>query len=138
MCGCEWAASAIIAVGAALRIRTYLANRSLWGDEAMLAINIVTRGYGGLIGTLEHNQACPPGFLWVVKTFGLIFGYGEYALRLFPLIAGILALVLVYLVGREIMGRLAALCCLSLAAVCPIDGTTTFCRPSEGVDAGQF
>lgn len=115
----SWDAPAIliILVGAILRLRQYLANRSLWCDEAMLANNVITRGYGELVGALQNNQACPPGFLWVVKTIGLFAGYGEYPLRFFSLVAGVSTLALVYLIGREIMGRLATLCCLALVAV---------------------
>jgi len=38
----------ILLVGFILRMRQYLTGRSLWIDEAMLALNIVNRNFAGL------------------------------------------------------------------------------------------
>jgi len=59
----------IIAVifGLAVRLVQYLSNRSLWGDEAAISLNIINRSYRELLTPLSNNQAAPPGFLTVEK-----------------------------------------------------------------------
>ncbi len=91
---------AIVLIGLILRLRPYLANRSLWLDEAMLAVNIVNRSYLELTRWLDYDQQAPIGFLWLQKTAVLLFGDHEFALRLVPFLAGCLALVLMYRLTR--------------------------------------
>jgi uncharacterized membrane protein len=91
-----WRRAAIVALlvlGVALRLRSYLANRSLWYDESFLALNIIDRDFAGLARPLDHNQAAPLGFLWAERLFVNLFGSSEYALRAVPLLAAICALV---------------------------------------------
>ena len=82
--------------GVLVRLRLYFNNRSLWYDEASLAINIVDRSYAELLKPLDYNQAAPPLFLWLEKFSVQLLGNNEYALRLFPLVSGIIALGLFY------------------------------------------
>jgi 4-amino-4-deoxy-L-arabinose transferase-like glycosyltransferase len=83
-------------------------------DEAMLARNIIDRDFVALTQTLDHVQMAPVGFLWVSRTFVLLFSDHEYALRLFPLLSGLAALVLMYYLLRTEPDRLAALVSLFL------------------------
>src|SRR5689334_23171439 len=78
--------------GALVRLVQYASNRSLWSDEAMLALNIVDRSYLELLKPLDYNQAAPPLFLWLEKLAVQLLGNNEYALRLVPLTAGLIAL----------------------------------------------
>lgn len=96
-----------ILFGIALRCVQYLSNRSLWGDEASLALNIVDRSYLELLQPLDYNQAAPPGFLWIEKLAVQLFGNNEYALRLFPLIAGIVSLFALYELGKKSLSLMA-------------------------------
>ncbi len=99
----------LLALGVALRLRVYLFNRSLWLDEAMLALNIMARPFGRLMEPLEFNQAAPLGFLFAERTAVNLFGGSEYALRFFPLVCGIASLFLFWrLVGRFLSPRAAA------------------------------
>lgn len=102
----------IVALGILLRLRQYFADRSLWVDEASLALNIVNRSFGGLTRPLDYNQGSPVGFLFIEKFFVLIFGNNEYSLRLFPLASGLLSIYLIWRIVREqigIYGRFAVL-----------------------------
>ena len=94
-------AGLILLAGFLFRLRQYLTGRSLWLDEAMLALNIVNRNYGDLFQPLDYDQGAPIGFMLVEKTFNLIFGRNEFSLRLFPLIIGLASLWMFYLLLKR-------------------------------------
>ncbi len=114
-----FAAWGLITLGLALRLRQYLANRSLWIDEAMLALNILNRNVAGLLGKLDYEQGAPLGFLLLEKLAATLFGGGERALRLLPLLAGCAALILFHFLARELLEEPGALSALALFAVSP-------------------
>lgn len=100
---------------AGLLIFQFFHNRSLWLDEAMLSLNIVQKNFIGLLHPLDYSQVAPLLFLWIEKSFVHLFGGTEMALRLFPLICGLLSLVLMYYVTLALTkNRYIALiaCCL--------------------------
>ena len=79
------ASGSALAIGILLRLREFLANRSLAQDEAQLALNIIDRPITRLFGQLDFNQAAPPGFLAVQKLVTEALGFGEYSLPALPL-----------------------------------------------------
>lgn len=91
----------IIFVGVVLRLCQYLFNRSLWLDEAFLALNIIDRSLAGLVQPLDYSQAAPVGFLMLEKLVVQAFGNGDYVLRLWPFLSGTVALFLFYKVARR-------------------------------------
>lgn len=91
----------VIALACAVRVRQYAFNRSLWADEATLALNIIQRSYGELLQPLDYDQGAPLGFLMGVKLATQLLGVHEYALRLLPLIGGIAALTIFYYTARQ-------------------------------------
>lgn len=93
--------AAAVATGIAFRLFQYLANRSLWFDEALLANNIARRPWSGLLEPLSNGQAAPLGFLFLEKAAVETLGTSEYALRLVPLLAGIASLFLFVAVARR-------------------------------------
>jgi 4-amino-4-deoxy-L-arabinose transferase-like glycosyltransferase len=95
----------IIVLGVLLRLRQYFTDRSLWVDEASLALNIINRTFSDLTLTLDYDQGAPIGFLFIEKLFVLIFGNQEYILRFFPLISGIVSTYLVYRIASEYFGK---------------------------------
>lgn len=92
----RWLVIAIITVGIALRLVYYFQNRCLFIDEANVARNIYERSFIGLTKPLNYQQYAPPLFLWITKISTLLFGYSEFAFRLFPLLCGIASLLLFY------------------------------------------
>lgn len=83
-------------LGVCLAFIQYFLNRSLWLDEAALAINFVERDFAGLLKPLSANQVAPIGFLMVEKLMATIFGNNEMALRLFPLCCYLLSIPFVF------------------------------------------
>jgi hypothetical protein len=105
------------AIGVALRIREYAANRALWLDESFLSLNIIDQTRTGLFGRLGFNQAAPPGFLLIERVLVDAFGRSEFALRLFPLICGIASIFLFLYVVRALLAPVPALIALALFSV---------------------
>jgi len=106
-------------LGILLRFRQYLIGRSLWVDEAMLALNIVNRNFAGLYKPLDYDQGAPVGFLLVEKSFNLLLGRSEFALRLFPFILGITSLWVFYLLLKRFTTGPALLVAFTLFAINP-------------------
>ncbi|MGB3296620.1 MAG: hypothetical protein WBA76_00015, partial [Phormidesmis sp.] len=89
-----------LALGIVVRLVQYLSNRSLWFDEVALVLNLQERSYPQLLGALSYDQAAPPLFLWVEKFALDTLGNHEYALRLYPLLGGLLSLGIFYRLTR--------------------------------------
>src|SRR6266702_8275167 len=53
----------LVCLGTLLRVSQYFANRSLWHDEALLALNLVDRPLSHAARPLDFGQAAPVGFL---------------------------------------------------------------------------
>ncbi len=107
----------VVAGGILLRLVAYLHNRSLWLDEAMVASSVIRRSFLELLLPLDYSQAVPVGFLYLVRAATALFGPGEFALRLVPLLAGLAAVPLFYILARRYVGRAPALIGLALFAV---------------------
>jgi hypothetical protein len=109
-----------MSAGVFLRIIQYGSGRSLWEDEAKLALNIIDRGYVELMLPLRFYQVAPLPFLWIERFFYSLIPNPDYALRLFPLLCGIGMLWPLWYVARKISGNeSAALWALALAAFNP-------------------
>jgi hypothetical protein len=106
----------IICFGILVRLVQYLFNRSLWADEAVLALNIVNRSYLELLQPLDYEQGAPFGFLIVLKLAVQVFGDNEYALRLFPILSSIISFFLFYKLALQCIQRPAIPIALALFA----------------------
>ncbi len=108
----------VVLLGIILRIAQFLYNRSLTEGEAPLAMNIIERSFGDLFRTLDYNQAAPIGFLFLQKLFSLLLGTGEMALRMLPLITGIMAIYIFYRLAHQTIDEIAVVFAMILFAVC--------------------
>jgi hypothetical protein len=93
----------LCALGAALRLWQYGVGASLWADEANVALNIIERPLGHLLGPLAYRQVAPPGWLLLEKGVVTVLGEGERALRLVPLLGSLAALPLAWHAARRIL-----------------------------------
>jgi hypothetical protein len=111
-----WAA---VGLGVLLRCVQYLLNRSLWADEADLALNILHRSWAGLLLPLDNHQGAPLAFLALEKCAVHFFGTSEYALRLVPLLAGIASVFLFYRLAAKTISAPAVPIAVGLFAISP-------------------
>jgi len=106
-----------VVTGFALRILHYLANRSLSIDESFLALNVIEKRPGQLLHALAFKQAAPLGFLEAQKLMIIVFGRSEHSLRLLPLVASLVALLLFVRVARGILEPPAATLAVAVFAL---------------------
>jgi hypothetical protein len=85
-----------IASGFFLSLINFSNNRSLWLDEASLALNIVNKSTNELFVPLDNNQVAPIGFLMIEKAFSKLGKGTDWSLRLFPMISFFISVLLVY------------------------------------------
>lgn len=103
----------LLALGAILRFGLWLQDRSLFIDEASLALNFCEKTYAGLWGPLAYEQYAPPLFSTAVKWCTDVFGHSERALRLFPLWSSLVSIGLFGVVARRYVPQV-----LMLSAAC--------------------
>jgi 4-amino-4-deoxy-L-arabinose transferase-like glycosyltransferase len=106
----------IVISGLIWRTVRYALAFPLWGDEAFVAVNFLTRDFAGLARPLEYFQIVPPGFLWAEWLAVSFFGTGERALRLVPYLAGVASLLLFWRFCREVATRRTVLIAVALLA----------------------
>lgn len=112
-----WVLLVMVLSGASFRIAEYVADRSLWLDEAALAQNILNQPISDLAaGRLSNSQVAPPGFLLAVRAIVALSGAGEQMLRLAPFVAGLVALVLVAWLAWQRLNPLGAVAAVALMA----------------------
>ncbi len=83
-------------MGVLFSLVQFLNNRSLWLDEASLALNIIAKSPGELLKPLDLNQVAPILYLQITKMLSLITPNAEYGLRLFSLIGFWASMALFY------------------------------------------
>lgn len=108
--------SLFLAFGVAVRLVQYGSNRSLWSDEAKLALNLIERSFSELWQPLSYAQAAPIGFLMVEKALVQFFGSHEYVLRVIPLLGGFATLGLGYVLAKRFLSPLGAVVAIALIA----------------------
>lgn len=109
-------AGVLIAYGIILPLSGYLSDRSFWGDEVAIALNVRLRTFAGLFRHLDFEQTMPIPLLEIVKATVSLLGVSEYAFRLPLLIAGCVTLIVIWFVFRHLFGVRAALISVAMAA----------------------
>lgn len=110
----------VVGIGIFLRIFHYLDNRSFWIDELYLAPSIMKLGFAELATSiLDYQQKAPIGFLWLVKLTIMVFGTGEKAFRIIPMVSGIGAILVFIPVARYFLKPLGVVMALAIMALAP-------------------
>ncbi len=115
-----------LAYGIFIRIAVYLDCRSIWLDEASLAVNVLDRSLSQILkGDLYYSHAVAPiGFLAITKLFVMAFGNSEYSLRFLPFICGMVSFLLFYIFLKKYASTEFSV----LLAVILFSGSTTLLR----------
>jgi hypothetical protein len=96
---------AFVWLGVILRVVTFALDFPLWGDEAFVAVNFITRSYTDLLRPLDYGQVCPLLFLWLELTAVKLFGFSEWSLRLIPTMCSVVSVFLfAHVAGRLTRG----------------------------------
>jgi hypothetical protein len=108
---------ALLALGVTIRLMRYLLRFPLWGDEALLAANLLDRDFVGLLRPLDSLQVAPYSFLAIEHTTTLLLGYSEWTLRLFPLVCSLASLFLFHRLARLVFRGEAVVLAVGIFAV---------------------
>lgn len=106
-----------VGLGILFRWVRYLVDQPLWGDEAFVAVNLIDRGFLGLLRPLDYHQVCPPLFLWAEAVVVRLLDFNERSLRLFPILCGTATMVLFPLLARRLMRGIPYLLAVATFAV---------------------
>ena len=106
----------VVAISVIWRLVVYGLAFPIWGDEAFLAINFITRDFGGMIAPLDYGQIAPLGYCWAQLLAARFFGLSEWSLRLVALLCGTGALLLFPLFAFRVVPRRAAMLATAIFA----------------------
>lgn len=118
----RWRNLAFVLLGAGifLRLFHFFHNRSLWMDEMFLSMSFLKMNFWELATLpLEYQQKAPLGYLWLVKLSVVLFGTGDMAMRLIPLLCGIAALFFFIPVARYFLKPLGVAAAVGIMALSP-------------------
>src|SRR6185312_1305795 len=107
-------ALALVWAGIVCRVVQYFWDRSFWVDEASLVLNIRTKTAAQLLGPLSYHQAAPPVFLLIERALFHLTGGSELSLRLFPLLAGCVSVVLFASLAKRLLSAWPAVFAIAL------------------------
>lgn len=107
----------LVCLGIVLRLWRFGQNFPLWGDESLLADNLLQRGYRELMQPLANWQVAPIGFLWLERLAITTFGFHEWSLRLQGLCFSLLGMVLFARLAVLALDRRGAMCATATFAI---------------------
>lgn len=106
-----------VALGVTVRLVRYLLRFPLWGDEMMLAENLLTRDYVGLTQGLDHWQVAPVGYLWAQKAVVDALGFNEFSLRAVALAAGVAGVIVFRIAAGHVLRGLPLVLAVAFLSV---------------------
>ena len=99
----------ILLTGIFYRVFQWFYDRSVWHDEAALALNLIERDFWDLLSPLDHGQVAPGAYLLFHESWSWIFGTSGMALRFPSLLAGCLSVWLFYRCLSDLFEKYPAL-----------------------------
>jgi mannosyltransferase len=112
-----WILAAIVLAGAALRFAT-IASQSYWYDEAT-TVRELHMSFGGLLHAVAHRESTPPLYYALAWVWAKVFGTGEAGLRSLSALAGVGAIPVAFVCGRDLVSRATGLLAAAFTALSP-------------------
>jgi mannosyltransferase len=106
-----------LAIFAALSL-WHISSASIWFDEAFSAY-LIQFSYAD-VARYTATDVHPPLYYWLLKTWEMLFGSSEAALRSMSVLFGASAITFAFLIARRLFGRRAALLTLLFAVLSPM------------------
>ncbi len=99
---CKFIVPMVLLFGVLIRCFAYFRNLSFWGDEACLALNVMSKSYSELFKGLDYLQVAPPLFLVFSKAlYQFINPVSVYVrdltFRIIPFLAGLASIPCFYI-----------------------------------------
>lgn len=115
----EAASFLVVLMSVFCSIRMNIVGRTLWLDEAMLAISLNKRSlFTMFLSPLEWNQSAPVGYLACVKIIINILGNSEAAFRAFSILAFVGVLIVFYVLCKKVLNvKFPMLCTAGIANI---------------------
>ena len=110
-------AVAFVAIGLLWRWTRYFLAFPVWGDEAMLLVNYLTRDFADLFGPIDNCQIAPLLYHAAVLASFRAFGGGELALRLPSFLACVGSMLLFWRLARLTLPPLGRTVAVGIFAV---------------------
>ncbi len=86
-----------------IRIKSNLDYRPLWHDEAFVALTVIKNNIFKIFFETEYNMKAPFLFWIGVKCSGILFGYKELPLRIYPLICSVISVFVFYFFSKAFL-----------------------------------
>ena len=112
-----WAVAGLTLLAAVLRFAT-IATQSYWADES-LTVHEVRQGFGAMLSTVARTETTPPLYFILAWAWAHVLGSGEAALRSLSAVAGVAAVPIAYLCGRDLVSRRAGVIAAAFTALNP-------------------
>lgn len=106
----------LIGLSVAWRLTRFALAFPIWGDEAFVAVSLLTRDFRGMLEPLAHFQIVPVGFMWAELAAARLLGYGPEALRVVPVLAGIASLLVFWRLAPRLLDRRSAFIAVAIFA----------------------
>jgi len=106
----------LVAANLAWRAVRYFLAMPIWGDEAFVADNLLSRGWSDMVRPLEYGQFVPLLFMWIELGISKVLGFSECAVRLFPFLCGLASMLLLWQFAARTLDRRAALLAIGIFA----------------------
>ena len=95
----------IIFIGILLPTVQFIFNRSLWTDEASLALNILIVGSLELLKPLDSGHGAPIIFLFLEKFFSILIPNSDYGLKIVPFLSYFASFFFFYKILQQIFNN---------------------------------
>src|SRR3954469_2576199 len=115
--GRDWAFYAVVVAIAAGVVLRFVARGPLWQDEAQ-SVAIAGQPLHDLAAALRHDGS-PPLWYALLHFWMLAFGHSTFAVRTLSAIPSLLAIPVVYALGRRLADKRVAVAAAVLLAVSP-------------------